>query len=167
VRIGECDGPAWSRDGRRIACVAGQNIVVIDVASKREVEQVRFHGWPMPPGAARVESLPEVVEWAPDGTALLVATLGKNSNSSQPQSDFFVLGLSAKTWTAAGSGNDASWAPDGKAIVFSTPQELGSLGTGGHEVWTAHVAMFDLGARRQTLVTSGTANDIQPAACGR
>jgi hypothetical protein len=131
VRIGECDGPAWSRDGRRIACVAGQNIVVIDVVSKREAERVRFHGWPMPPGAARAESLPEAVEWAPDGTALLVATLGKNSNSSQPQSDFFVLGLSAKTWTAAGSGNDAGWAPGGRRSCSVHRRSWGRWGQAG------------------------------------
>lgn len=166
VQIGDCHGPIWSLDGGRIACAEGQDIVILDVNAKRELDHVRFHGTTMPPGAAFEESGPEIEEWSPDGKSLLVATLGKDTSSGSPQSDFFVLDLAAKTWTAAGSGNDAIWVPGRSAILFTTPRGLAPLGSTTKNVWVQHLALFDIATRQQTLLTSGATNNVEPTWSG-
>ncbi len=167
IQIGDCHGPAWSPDGSRIACSAGQDIVILDVAAKRELDRVRFRGTRMPPGAAFEESAPEIEEWSPDGRSLLVGTLGKETSSGSPQSDFFVLDLSAKTWTAAGSGNDAVWLPGRNAILFSTPRDLAPLGRTAKNVWVEQLALFDVATRQQSVLTSGATNNVEPSAIRR
>jgi dipeptidyl aminopeptidase/acylaminoacyl peptidase len=167
IQIGDCHGPVWSPDGSRIACSAGQDIVILDVAAKRELDRIRFRGNAMPPGAAFEESEPEIAEWSPDGRSLLVGTLGEDTSSGSPQSDFFVLDLSAKTWTAAGSGNDAVWLPGRNAILFTTPKDLAPLGNTAKNVWVEHLALFDVATRQQTLLTSGATNNVEPSATRR
>ncbi len=164
VRIGDCHGPAWSPDGSRIACSEGQDIVILDVAAKRELDRVRFRGHILPPVE---ESGPEIEEWSPDGKSLLVGTLGEETSSGSPQSDFFVLNLGTKTWTAAGSGNDAVWLPGRNAILFTTPKDLAPLGRTTKNVWVEHLALFDLATRQQTLLTSGATNNVEPSASRR
>jgi hypothetical protein len=167
LRIGDCHGPAWSPDGGRIACSEGQDIAILDVAAKRELSRVHFSGHAMPPGAAFEESPPEVDEWSPDGKSLLVGTLGEETSSSAPQSDFFVLDLAAKTWTAAGSGNDAMWVPGRSAVLFTTPKDLAPLGKTTKNVWVEHLALFDVATRQQTPLTSGATNNVDPTRRGR
>jgi Tol biopolymer transport system component len=162
IQIGACHRPVWSPDGSRIACSAGQDIVILDVNAKRELDRVRFHGTIMPPGAAFEESGPEIEGWSSDRNSLLVGTLGKETSSSAPQSDFFVLDLAAKTWTAAGSGSDAMWLPGRNAILFTTPRDLAPLGSTTKNVWVEHLALFDIATRQQTLLTSGATNNVEP-----
>jgi hypothetical protein len=163
VQIGDCHGPAWSPGGSRIACSAGQDVVILDVNAKRELDRVRFRGTIMPPGAAFEQSEPEIEQWSPDGKSLLVGTLGAETSSGSPQSDFFVLDLSSKTWTAAGSGNDAIWVPGRSAILFTTPRDLAPLGSTTKNVWVEHLALFDVATRQQTLLTSGATNNVEPS----
>ncbi len=154
IRIGDCHGPAWSPDGNLIACSQGRDVVILNVAAKRELDCIRFRGRALPP---------EIEGWSPDGKSLLVGTLGEDTSSSAPQSDFFVLDLSAKTWTAAGSGNDAVWLPSRNAILFTTPKDLAPLGKTAKNVWVEHLALFDLATRQQTLLTSGATNNVEPS----
>ncbi|MGA2739429.1 MAG: hypothetical protein ABSG65_18560 [Bryobacteraceae bacterium] len=106
------------------------------------------------------------MEWSPDGRKLLLGVYGENANSSAPQSDYVVLDISAKSWTHAGAGNRASWIPGSNAIVYSTPRDLVPLPPSGkHSVWSAQLAMFDLTAHKQTLLTSGLTNNDEPIVC--
>jgi hypothetical protein len=65
------------------------------------------------------------------------------------------------------TGNNAVWLPGGNAIVYSTPRNLAPLPpSGAHSVWSAHLAIFDLAAHTETLLTSGVTNNEQPTLCG-
>jgi hypothetical protein len=75
-----------------------------------------------------------------------------------------VLDLAAKTWTKAGSGNDAMWVPGRNAILFTTPKDLAPPGRTTKNVWVEHLALFDVSTRQQTLLTSGATNNIDPRA---
>jgi len=69
-------------------------------------------------------------------------------------------------WIPVGSGNDAMWLPGRDDIIYSTPRDLVSLTPSGkHQVWSSHLVVFDPSTRHVTPVTSGVANNIQPAPC--
>ncbi len=106
--------------------------------------------------------------WSPDRKWLLVGTPGQDDNSTSRQSDYFVLDLGRMAWNPVGSGNDAVWLPGRNEIVYSTPRELVALTSSRkHQVWSAHLMVFDPATRRRTPLTSGVTNNIQPAPCTR
>jgi hypothetical protein len=166
VPIAACEtGALWSPDGTRIACSAGQDIVIVDVAAQRETERVRFSGR-KDPTLDVIYSEPRAAAWSPDGKQLLARTYGRNSSSDAPQADYFLLDLTAKTWTPAMTGNDAMWLPGRQAIVYTTPIDLLPLPPSGeHRVWSTHLAMFDLATHKERLLTSGLTNNQQPTLC--
>jgi hypothetical protein len=66
------------------------------------------------------------------------------------------------------SGNNPVWLPKGNAIIYETPRDLAPLPPdGAHSVWSSHLALFDLSTRKETLLTSGATNNVQPTICGR
>ena len=156
---------AWSRDGKRIACSAGQDIVVIDVATQKEVERAHF----AEQKNATLDvmySEPKAVAWSPDGTRLLTATYGLDSGSGDRYSDYFLLNMTAKTWTPTMSGNNAMWLPGRNAILYTTRLDLVPLPPSGeHSVWSTHLAVFDVATRKATPLTSGVTNNVEPTLC--
>jgi Tol biopolymer transport system component len=163
--VAQCDDGTLSTspDGLRVACAAhGQDIVIVDLSSLQEIERVPFGqrystGELYPPWSLQST-------WSPDGRQLLVGTYGGSSTS--PALDYFLLDLATQQWASAFKGNDPVWLPDGANIVFTTPRELELLpGLWKHQVWTAHLAIYNLAARQQTLLTSGVTNNVQPALC--
>ena len=159
-----CDHPIWSPDGTRLACATGQDITIVDISTQQEMERIHFseHDSSGEPYA----NPPEPARWSPDGRMLLAGTHGENSSSTNPQSDYFLVDVAAKTWTRAMTGGDPVWLPDGRAIVYTTPRDLAPLPpSGARSVWSAHLAIFDLATRTETLLTSGVTNNEQPALC--
>ena len=157
--IAECSQAVWARDNARFACSAGQDVLIYDATTKQEVGRGHFGERPTPPTA---------IAWSLNRRWLLVGTPGQDDNSTSRQSDYFALDLSRMAWIPVGSGNDAMWLPSRNEIVYSTPRNLISLTPSSkHQVWSAHLVVFDPATRRRTPVTSGVTNNIQPAPCTR
>ncbi|MBI3693853.1 MAG: hypothetical protein HY238_03305 [Acidobacteria bacterium] len=157
--VAECNQTVWEQDNARFACSAGQDVLIYDSATKKEVGRARFSERPTAPSA---------IAWSQNQKWLLVGTQGHDDNSTSRQSDYFVLDLGRMAWIPVGSGNDAMWLPGGNEIVYSTPRDLISLTPSSkHQVWSAHLVVFDPATRRRTPVTSGVTNNIQPAPCTR
>lgn len=91
--------------------------------------------------------------------------LRENGSSTSPALDYFLLDLATHEWVRAFTGNDAGWLPDGTAIVFTTPRDLVRLPGSSKRVWAAQLAIYDAATRKQTLLTSGVTNNIQPIVC--
>jgi hypothetical protein len=157
-----CDRPAWSLDGSRLACAAGQDITIVDVATASEVDRIRFSEHNSYGELYATPPAPEA--WSPDGRTLLAGTYGGSSTS--PQRDYFLVDLATQSWTRAMSGNNAVWLPGRNAILYSTPRDLAPLPpSGAHSVWSAHLAVFDVATRKETVLTSGVTNNEQPSLC--
>lgn len=158
-----CDRPVWSLDGSRLACATGQDITVVDVGTGAEIERIRFSEQ-----NSRGESYattPAPAAWSPDDRTLLVGTYGENSSSTYPQMDYFLVDLVTKNWTRAMTGDSAVWLAGRNAILYTTPRDLVALPSGDHRVWSAQLAVFDLTARMETVLTTGVTNNGQPAVC--
>jgi len=56
-----------------------------------------------------------------------VGTVGADTNSTSPQSDFYVLEIEKMKLAAAGSGNDEAWIPGRDEFYYTTPRDLASL----------------------------------------
>ena len=159
-----------SPDGTRIACASrawttGANeLLILDRASTQEIARIPFTerntsgdeypAWP-------VRSL-----WSPNGLALLVGIFGEGSTSTVPKMDYFVLEPRTHEWTRAFAGNDPTWGPDARKIVFITPRDLVELpGSSTRKVWSADLAIYDVATKRQTVITRGATNNEQPVLC--
>ncbi len=158
--VAECSQAAtWGPGKARFACPSGQDILVYDAITKKEVGRAHFTERP---------TAPSTIAWSPNGGWLLVGTQGQDDNSTSRQSDYFVLDLGRMAWIPVGSGNDAMWVPGRNKIVYSTPRGLVPLTPSSkHQIWSAHLLVFDPVARRRTPLTSGVTNDIQPSPCTR
>jgi len=65
------------------------------------------------------------------------------------------------------TADNVVWPPGRDAVLYTTPRELTPLSPEGkHAVWTAQLAVFDLGARKETLLTSGLTNVDSLTFCG-
>jgi Tol biopolymer transport system component len=172
ARVPQCDGDrgtlAPSPDGSRLACtVGGEGVAIVDLTTNKESARIPFGqsyttvAGPYPPWALQLQ-------WSPEGRTLLVGTYGEFGSSTSSRLDYFLLDVAAKTWTRAMTGDNPVWLPDGHAIIYETPRDLAPLPPdGAHSVWSAHLARFDLSTRKETLLTSGVTNNVQPTLCGR
>jgi hypothetical protein len=151
-KIDRCASPAWSRDGHRLACVAGARIRVIDLTTGVETAHADFTQRPTPPSIA---------DYAPDGKRLIVGTIGASHTSSNPQSDFWTLELATGKWEFAGPGQSAIFAPGGVLLV--TPRDLAPLSK-AHE-WVSQILLVDPANHAQKPVAAGTAYNAAPSRC--
>jgi Tol biopolymer transport system component len=159
VPIGKCNMPRWSSNDARVACFSEPDVFIVNAGTGREIERVPL------PALAGAHFAQEFV-WSPDGGRLLLGIVGASSNSTAPYSDYAVLDVARKAWILAGSGNHASWVPGRDAIVYSTPRDLIPLPSSEKlQVWSAQLAVYDLAARKQTLLTSGITNNEEPTVC--
>lgn len=150
--IAGCSGPAWSADGRRLACFAGAKIRVLDVASGAETGHADFTLRPTPPLFA---------DFSADGKRLLVGTIGANHTSTYPQFDYWTLEIAAGKWEFVGPGQAAIFGAGG--VILVTPRELAPVGK-VHE-WVSQVLIVDPATHAQTPITAGTASNVEPRRC--
>jgi dipeptidyl aminopeptidase/acylaminoacyl peptidase len=149
----KCSGPLWSPDGRRLACVAGQTVRVLNLTTGVETAHAEF---------AQRPTAPFVADFAPDGAHLMVGTLGANHTSTFPQLDFWVLEIATGKWTFVGPGQSAIFAPCG-SVLLVPPRELQPKGK-VHE-WMSQLLLVDPATHAQAPVAAGMASDVEPCRC--
>jgi dipeptidyl aminopeptidase/acylaminoacyl peptidase len=155
LTLQKCSGPLWSPDGRRLACVAGQTVRIVNLTTGVETAHADFTQRATPPAVA---------DFSPDGTRLLVGTVGANHSSTSPQSDYWVLDLANGKWTFVGPGQSAVFAP-GKAgaVLLATPRELRPAGK--VQEWVSQLLLVDPATHAQTPVAAGAAANSEPCRC--
>jgi Tol biopolymer transport system component len=154
-----CSHAVWAPGNTRFACSSGQDVLIYAAATKKEVGRAHFTERP---------TVPDAMAWSPNQKWLLVETQGQDTNSTSPQSDYFLLDLGRMAWVPAGSGSDAIWLPDRNEIVYSTPRDSVSLTPSSkRNVWSSQLVVFDPATHRRTQLTSGVTNNVQPAPCTR
>ncbi len=147
-----CAGPVWSPDGRKLACVSGTKIRVVDLLTGIEAAHAGFNLRQTPPGVA---------DFAADGR-LLVKTVGANHNSTSPQSDYWVVSPAEQKWTFVGPGQSALFAPGGRVLLV-TPRELANIGKGRD--WLAQMLIVDPATHSQIPAGAGAASNVEPSRC--
>ncbi len=152
-KIENCGGPVWSADARKLGCVVGARIRVLDLASGVETAHAEFRQRPTPPSIA---------DFSPDGKRLLIGTIGANHTTTSPQLDYWTLEIATGKWEFVGPGQAAIFAAGG--VLLATPRDLAPVGK-GHD-WVSQLLLVDPATHAQTPVTSGTASDVEPRRCG-
>jgi hypothetical protein len=111
----------------------------------------------------------EFLAWSPSRTWLLAGTLGANTSSTSPQSDLFALDVASMKLIKAGSGNDETWLPARDEFLYTSPRDMASLAGGHHprKVWVEHLIVFNPASGKNTAITSGVTNNMQPRVCGK
>jgi Tol biopolymer transport system component len=159
VQLGKYEAPTWSPDGRRIAVIAEDGLVILDVAARKVVTRI---GWPKPDRAA------QDLVWSPDGKYMLVGLYGEAAGSGDPQSDYFLLNIATGSWTPTLTARTVLWLADGGKVLYLRPVGMMPLASGStHRVWTTQLAVFDLGTHKDTELTTGLVLNDYLSACGR
>jgi Tol biopolymer transport system component len=164
VHVGDTRCDVRARAGPLEACGKTGEVTV-----SREGKQIgRLRVSPGPSaigGDFPIESL----AWSPSGKWLLVGTLGIDTSSSSPQSDFWVVDADSMKLTKAGSGNSGAWLPARDVFFYTSPRDLAPLGGARRPrgVWVEHLMTFDPASGKTTAITSGVTNNLQPSICGK
>jgi len=158
VQVGKYEAPAWSPDGRRMAAIADDGPAIIDVATRKEVARA---GWPKP------DSIPEDLVWSPDEKYVLAGLYGEAGGAGDPQRDYFLLNIAARTWTPALTAQKVLWLQGGGTLLYLRPVATTPLAPGStHNVWTAQLAVFDLATHKDTELTTGLVLNDYMSSCG-
>jgi hypothetical protein len=158
VQVGKYEAPAWSPDGTRISAIADDGLAIIDVATRKEVAQV---GWPKP------DRVPEDLVWSPDEKYALAGLNGEAAGSGDPQRDYFLLNIAARTWTPALTAQKVLWLQGGSTLLYLRPVGMTPLAPGStHSVWTAQLAVLDLATHKDTELTLGLVLNDYLSSCG-
>ncbi|HEY1949043.1 MAG TPA: hypothetical protein VGG97_18695 [Bryobacteraceae bacterium] len=149
----ECPVSARARD--LLACASGREVILF--RNQAQITRARV---------AKQNLRIEKLSWSPSREWLLVGTLGENSNSSSPQSDYYALDVLSRKVLPIGSGNSGLWIPGKTAVLYTTPRELMPLpAPSKHSVWISHVVSFDPTTKKTADITSGLTNDTDLSVC--
>ena len=149
----KCSGPVWSPDGRRLACVAGQTVRILSLTTGVQAAHAEF---------AQRTTPPFVADFSPDGTHLLVGTVGANHSTTSPQSDFWVLEISTGKWTFVGPGQSAVFAPH-RGVLLASPRELRPAAK--VQEWVSGLLLVDPATHAQIPVAGGSSANGEPCRC--
>ena len=149
----KCSGPVWSPDGRRLACVAGQTVRILNLTTGVLAAHAEF---------AERTTPPFVADFAPDGAHLLVGTVGANHSTTSPQSDFWVLEIATGKWTFVGPGQSAIFAPR-SGVLLASPRELRPAAK--VQEWVSELLLVDTVTHAQTPVAAGASANGEPCRC--
>jgi hypothetical protein len=157
LQVGKYEAPAWSPDGTRIAAIADDGLAIVNVATRKEISRV---GWPKP------DRPPEDLVWSPDEKYVLAGLYGENGGAGDPQRDYFLLNIAARTWTPVLTAQKLLWLQGG-ALLYLRPVATTPLPPGSkHSVWTAQLAAFDLETHKDTELTTGLVLNDYMSSCG-
>jgi hypothetical protein len=149
----EC--PVSARAGDLLACANGREVILF--RNQAQIARARI---------AKQNLRIGKLSWSPSREWLLVDTLGENSNSSSPQSDYYALDVLTRKVIPVGSGNSGLWVPGKTAILYTTPRELTPLPAASkRSVWISHVVLFDPTTKKTADSTSGLTNDTDLSVC--
>ncbi|HEY6417940.1 MAG TPA: hypothetical protein VIX59_02965 [Candidatus Binataceae bacterium] len=158
--FGDCDLPAWSKDGKRLACVSkNQAVHTIDVANAVTTSSIA-----LPPQRDHWDFATSIT-WNPDGRSLLVGSNGSESNSTSRYDDYWLLNLATRTWKHIDGGNDAVWSADGSAIVYASSRDLAPLPGGKHQEWVTQVKSAEVSTLRVRILVGGLSYNGDPQWC--
>ncbi len=151
-KIDNCADPVWPADSRKLACIVGTRIRVFDAVSGVESAHAEFTQRP---------TTPYLEDFSPDGKRLLVATIGANHTSSNPQLDFWTLDVATSKWEFVGPGQTALF--DARGVLLVTPRDLATVGK-VHD-WVSQILLVDPATHAQTPVAAGPASNVEPSRC--
>ena len=116
------------------------------------------------PCATPIESL----VWSPDKKWLIVEELGLETNSSAPQSDYYLVNAATLRLCKAVSAFEMVWLPERDQMVYVTPRELAPLpgAKRGRNVWVQQLMLNDAATGKTTAITSGVSSNRDPSLCG-
>lgn len=161
AQVGKYEAPAWSPDGTRIAAIANDGpagLAIIDVATRNEIGRV---GWPRP------APIPEDIVWSPDEKYILAGLYGEAGGAGDPQQDYFMLNIAARTWTSVLTAQKLLWLQGG-SLLYLRPVGLTPLSPGSsHKVWTTQLAVFDLKTHKDSQLTTGLVLNDYLSSCGQ
>ena len=123
-------GEVLGTDGSRLYLIGGIH---------RQIRQVAISGGDIEPVTSVTLPNPVLVDISPDGSAFLITAFGREGFSqTAPTYTVPILGGSQ---TYLGNFGRGKWSPDGKAIVYATPNGdinlVQSDGTGAHKLASA------------------------------
>lgn len=157
VQVGKYEAPAWSPDGMRIAAIADDGLAILDARTRKETARI---GWP------KTNAAPETLIWSPDEKYVLAGLYGEFGGSGDPQQDYFLLNMEARTWAPALTAQKVLWLRDG-TLLNLRPVGMTALTPGGtHNVWTAQLAVFDMATRKPTELATGLVLNDYMDSCG-
>lgn len=148
-----CGHPVWSIDAKRLACVSGSTIHIMNVTTGVEAAHTEFTHRTTPPA---------IEDFAPEGNRLLVKTVGANHNSTSPQSDYWIWEIGTGKWTFVGPGQSALFASAGNVLLV-TPRELTPIGKG--KDWTSEILLVDPATHAQTPLAPAATSNAEPSRC--
>ena len=151
-KLDNCANPKWSADGRKLACIVGSRIRVLDAVSGVETAHAEFTARSTPP---------YLQDFSPDGKRLLVGTVGASHTSTIPQMDYWTLEIATGKWDFVGPGQAAIFAAVG--VILATPRDLATVGK-GHD-WVSQILLVDPATHAQTPLAAGTAYNVEPCRC--
>jgi hypothetical protein len=152
---GKPDCSVSARAGDLLACASGRDVVLF--RNQAQIAHVRV---------AKHDLRISRLSWSPSREWLLVDTLGQNSNSTSPQSDYYAVDVVSRKVAPAGVGNSGIWVPGKTAVLYTTPRELTLLpNSSKHSVWVSHVVLFDPTTNKTVDITSGLTSDRDIAVC--
>jgi hypothetical protein len=152
-QVEHCAAPAWSPDGRTLACTEGHVIRLVNLTTGIEESRVEFLERSTPPSVAAISS---------GSKELLVKTVGASSNSTSPQSDYWTFDIAHAKWTFVGPGQSAIFAPQ-FGVLLITPRDLAAVGS-RHD-WVSQMLAVDPATHTQTPIAEGTASNVEPNLC--
>ena len=165
--LGQCDSPAWSSDGKQLACfTSDKSVRTIDIASGTTTNKIA-----LPPEGTHW-SFPTTIAWRPDGRSLLIGCDGAESGSTSRYDDYWLLDLEKHAWKYIDGGNSALWTPDGSQIIFTSPRDLRPLPGGKskssgatHREWVTQLKSADIETLNIRTLVGGLSYNQDPQWC--
>lgn len=104
--------------------------------------------------------------WSPDGKYILAGLYGEAGSSGDPQREYFLLNIAARTWTPVLTARKLLWL-QGDSLMYLRPVDITPLTPGNsHSVWTTQLAVFELRTKKDRQLTTGLVLNDYLSSCG-